>query len=105
MNMFHGFSYRLLRTFACTTGVCGVLFLYMALQAIRGNLMFLMISIVMFLATVVFTYASWHAHRQRPLSLKGNSVIYSRICPVCKEMLEEHVSICPHCGQPLDSES
>ncbi len=103
MNMFRGFSYRLLRTFALTTGGSAVLLLYMAFQALRGNLIFFIVGIGMLLATVLFAYASWYNYRRRPLSLHGKSVIYSRVCPVCEEMLEEDTSICPHCGQPLDS--
>ena len=103
MNMFRGFSYRLLRTFALTTGGSSALLLYMAFQALRGNQVFFIAGVVMLLVTVLFAYASWYNYQRRPLSLQGSSIVYSRVCPVCKEMLEEDMSVCSHCGQPLDS--
>lgn len=101
MNIFKGFSYRLLRSFALTTLISGIMLMYMGFQATRGNVMFMTASIIMFLITVVLAYFSWQNYQHRPISVRENCEVYTTVCPSCGEMLTAQDELCPHCGERI----
>lgn len=97
MSIFKEFSYRLLRTFALTTAFTGSLLLYMAFVAIRGNMVFLVTSVIMFVLTAIFAYQSWDNYQHRPIRLKESTEVYGSVCPHCGEMLKVDETRCPQC--------
>lgn len=102
MNIFNGFTYRLLRTFSLTTTFCGFLLLYMSLKAIRGNAYFFIWSMVMFGAAVFFGLKSWKTYKNPPVYMTGNAEVYGAICPKCKEMIKVDEKHCPKCGESIE---
>lgn len=101
MKIFKDFSYRLLRTFALTTGFCGALLLYMAVKASHGNTYFLIWSIVMILFTIYFAFLSWQNYKHRPISMAGKGEVYGGLCPKCGEMIKVGEKHCPQCGESI----
>lgn len=103
MSIFKDFSYRLLRTFALTTGFTAALLLYMAYKAIRGNTVFLIAGLIMLVLTVLFTYLSWNNYKHRPVYAKDTAEVYGSVCPKCGEMLKVGEVVCPNCQEKLQS--